>query len=130
MESLDGADLMTRMMDLKLLFPQNDVARMVELVPRGFLSRDWNDTKAMLQESSEVLREGLKGADVDAMFDDDPSLLFEDPDSLRYGLKRMEELWGIDENILKNSWPDELALAVRALGLRGAPDSIDKIGAE
>ena len=64
------------------------------------------------------------------MFDDDPSLLFEDPDSLRYGLKRMEELWGIDENILKNSWPDELALAVRALGLRGAPDSIDKIGAE
>ena len=70
---------MTRMMDLKLLFPQNDVARMVELVPRGFLSRDWNDTKAMLQESSEVLREGLKGADVDAMFDDDPSLLFEDP---------------------------------------------------
>ena len=42
----------------------------------------------------------------------------------------MEELWGIDENILKNSWPDELALAVRALGLRGAPDSIDKIGAE
>lgn len=130
LESLDGADLMTRMMDLKLLFPQNDVARMVELVPRGFLSRDWNDTKATLQESSEVLREGLKGADVDAMFDDDPSLLFEDPDSLRYGLKRMEELWGIDENILKNSWPDELALAVRALGLRGAPDSIDKIGAE
>ena len=130
LESLHGGDLMTRMMDLKLLFPQNDVARMVELVPKGFLSRDWSETRALLIESSRILREGLKGADVDAMFDDDPSLLFEDPDSLRYGLERMEELWGIDEEILKNSWPDELALAVRALGLRGAPESIDKIGAE
>jgi hypothetical protein len=121
---------MTRMMDLKLLFPQNDVARMVELVPKGFLSQDWGETKAMLIETSQILRDGLRGADVEAMFDDDPSLLFEDPDSLRYGLERMEELWGLDEEMLKNSWPDELALAVRALGLRGPPDSIDKIGAE
>ena len=49
---------------------------------------------------------------------------------MRYGIQQMEELWGIDEAILKNSWPDELALAVRALGYKGAPDSIDKIGAE
>lgn len=130
LERLDGGDLMTRMMDLKVLFPNNDVARMVELVPKGFLSRDWAQTKAMLEESSGILREGLKGADVDQIFEEDPTILFEEPESLRYGLARMEELWGIDENILKNSWPDELALAVRALGLQGAPDSIDKIGAE
>ena len=130
LERAHGRDLMTRMMDLKLLFPQNDVARMVELVPKGFLSQDWGETKAMLIETSQILRDGLRGADVEAMFDDDPSLLFEDPDSLRYGLERMEELWGLDEEMLKNSWPDELALAVRALGLRGPPDSIDKIGAE
>ena len=81
-------------------------------------------------EASSVLRDGLKGADVDAIFEEDPTILFEDPESLRYGIQQMEELWGIDEAILKNSWPDELALAVRALGYKGAPDSIDKIGAE
>ncbi len=81
-------------------------------------------------EASSILRDGLEGADVDAIFEEDPTILFEDPESLRYGIQQMEELWGIDEAILKNSWPDELALAVRALGYKGAPDSIDKIGAE
>ena len=130
LEALRGRDLMTRMMDLKLLFPRNDVARMIELVPKGFLNSEWGETKAQISEAAEVLRSGLKGADVDAIFDEDPTILFESPDSLRYGIQRMEELWGIDENILKNSWPDELALAVRALGHTGAPDSIDKIGSE
>ena len=81
-------------------------------------------------EASSILRDGLEGADVDAIFEEDPTILFEDPESLLYGIQQMEELWGIDEAILKNSWPDELALAVRALGYKGAPDSIDKIGAE
>ena len=42
----------------------------------------------------------------------------------------MQELWDIDEEMLRNSFPDELALAVRALGLKGAPNSINEIGAE
>ena len=159
LERLSGGDLMIRMMDLKLLFPENNVARMIELVPGGFLSQDWAVTKARLEgaycvlnldhsithsithpltrslarsptEASSILRDGLEGADVDAIFEEDPTILFEDPESLRYGIQQMEELWGIDEAILKNSWPDELALAVRALGYKGAPDSIDKIGAE
>jgi hypothetical protein len=129
LESLSGGDLMIRMMDLKQLFPRNNVARMIELVPKGFLSQDWSETKSRLEASSSILREGLKGADVDQIFEEDPTILFEEPESLRYGLEKMEELWGIDEDILKNSWPDELALAVRALGHNGAPDSIDKIGA-
>jgi hypothetical protein len=130
LENANTGDLMTRMMDLKVLFPQNDVARMVELVPSGFLSQDWSETKTRLEESSSILREGLKGADVDQIFEEDPTILFEAPESLRHGLSRMEELWGIDEDILKNSFPDELALAVRALGERGAPSSINKIGSE
>jgi len=130
LERLSGGDLMVRMMDLKILFPNNDVARMVELVPSGFLSQDWDQTRSRLEVSSSILREGLKGADVDQIFEEDPTILFEEPDSLLYGLARMEELWGVDENILRNSFPDELALAVRALSVNGAPDSIDKIGSD
>jgi hypothetical protein len=130
LENMTSADMMTRMMDLKLLFPQNDIARMVELVPTGLLVSPWDTTYKQLEEASGILRTGLQGADVDAMFDEDPTILFEDPESLRVGLERMQELWDIDEEMLRNSFPDELALAVRALGLKGAPNSINEIGAE
>lgn len=130
LETMHSAELMNRMMDLKVLFPQNDIARMVELVPTGFLVSPWDTTYEQLVENSTILRTGLRGADVDAMFDEDPTILFEDPESLRVGLERMRELWDIDEEMLQNSFPDELALAVRALGLKGAPSSINEIGAE
>lgn len=129
LETVNSADLMTRMMDLKVLFPQNDIARMVELVPTGFLVSPWDTTYEQLVETSTILRTSLKGADVDAMFDEDPTILFEEPESLRVGLERMRELWDIDdEDMLRNSFPDELALAVRALSLTGAPKTINQIG--
>jgi len=56
LERLSGGDLMIRMMDLKLLFPENNVARMIELVPGGFLSQDWAVTKARLEGVYCVLR--------------------------------------------------------------------------
>lgn len=130
LENMTSADMMVRMMDLKVLFPQNDIARMVELVPTGFLVSPWDATYEQLVEAREILKTGLPGADVDAMFDEDPTILFEEPESLRVGLERMRELWDIDEDMLRNSFPDELALAVRALGLKGAPSSINEIGAE
>jgi hypothetical protein len=126
LEHVSSADLITRMMDLKQLFPNNDIARMVELVPKGFLVSPWDSTYAQLEESSSILREGLKGADVDAIFEEDPTILFEEPESLRVGLERMNDLWNIDEEMLENSFPDELALAVRALGLKGAPKQINR----
>lgn len=121
LEKADPHDLMTRMMRLKFMFPGCDIARMVELVPSGFLVGPWDAIERQLLESSEILRDGLKGADVDAIFEEDPTILFEDPESLRTGLRRMRELWDIDEEALENSFPDELALAVRALGLKGPP---------
>lgn len=130
LEQMSSADLISRMMDLKQLFPNNDIARMVELVPKGFLVSPWDSTYAQLEESSSILREGLQGADVDAIFEEDPTILFEEPESLRAGLERMKDLWDIDEETLENSFPDELALAVRALGLKGAPNNINEIGAE
>lgn len=117
-------DLMERMVRIKELFPGCDVARMVELVPSMFLVAPWTETYAQLKETNAILRQGLKGADVDAMFEEDPTILFEDPESLLVGLERMRELWNIDEEMLENSEPDELALAVRALGLQGPPDSV------
>eukprot|EP00890_Picochlorum_soloecismus_P006417 jgi/Picsp_1/6777/NSC_04117-R1_protein len=121
LENADPQDLMTRMMTLKHMFPDCDIARMVELVPSGFLIGPWTEIEKQLLESSEILRHGLKGADVDAIFEEDPTILFEDPESLRTGLRRMRELWDLDEETLKNSFPDELALAVRALSLKGPP---------
>lgn len=58
---------------------------------------------------------------MDAIFEEDPTVLFEDPESLLVGLERMRELWSINEEMLRNSEPDELALAVRALSLKGPP---------
>lgn len=48
-------------------------------------------------------------------------ILFEEPDSLRQGLRRLHELWAVDETALGNSDPLHLTLALRALGTNGPP---------
>ena len=121
---LSSTDLMKRLIDLKRLFPGSNVARMVELLPTAFLSGSWDDTFTHLRCTSNLLREGLEGADVDCMFENDPCILFEDPLSLKIGLERMIELWKVDATALKNSDPEELALAVRALSLKGPPGGV------
>jgi hypothetical protein len=124
---MSSLDLMMRIVDLKGLFPATNVARMVELLPTPFLaenSNDWKTTMEKLERTSELLRDGLQGADVDAIFEADPTILFESPASIELGLKRMKELWRLDVTALKNSEPEELALAVRALSLQGPPKSV------
>lgn len=130
LKNVDSAELMTRMMELKRLFPKNDIARMVELVPTGFLVRPWEETYEQLIQAITILRSGLEGADVDAIFEEDPTILFEEPESLRIGIRRMDELWNINAEMLSNSSADELALAIRALGIKGAPNNINEIGGE
>jgi len=112
---------MSRLVALKGLFPASNVARMVELVPSAFLLCPVDKTLVRLNETSALLREGLKGANVDAIFESDPTILFEEPASLEVGIQRLHDLWDVDSIALGNSDPDELALAVRALGLNGPP---------
>ncbi len=124
---MSSLDLMMRIVDLKGLFPGTNVARMVELLPTAFLAEQneaWKETMEKLRCTSDLLREGLQGADVDAIFEADPTILFETPGSIELGLARMKELWKLDAITLKNSEPEELALAVRALSLQGPPKSV------
>jgi hypothetical protein len=125
--NMSSIDLMMRIVDLKGLFPATNVARMVELLPTAFLADQndqWNETMEKLRRTNQLLREGLQGADVDAIFEADPTILFESPESIELGLKRMKDLWKVDAIALKNSEPEELALAVRALSLQGPPKSV------
>lgn len=120
-------ELTRRLIDLKTILPGSDVSRIVEYIPSAFLSKDvdWEMTSSHIRDSSTILRQGLVGADTDAMFEEDPSILFEDLESLRVGLRRMDELWpGLSPSTLEQSDPQELALAVRALGLSGPPKSV------
>lgn len=121
---LNSIDLMRRLVDLKGMFPGSNVARMVELLPTAFLSGPWEETSAQLRRTSGLLREGLQGADLDAMFEADPTILFEEAESVEVGLRRMRELWEVDAAALRNSDPEELALAVRALSLAGPPKGV------
>ncbi len=117
-------DLMARIVALKDLLPGCDIARMIELVPSAFLAGELGPTMAHVAATSGLLRRGLVGADVDAMFESDPTILFEELESLEVGLTRLRELWNVDEKALAASDPEELALAVRALGLTGAPKGL------
>lgn len=118
------ATIMARLVAVKEVLPGTNVARMVELLPSAFLAHPLEPILERLKTTSALLREGLRGADVDAIFEADPTILFEDPESLRVGLARMRELWDVDAAALANSDPDELALAVRALGLTGPPKEV------
>lgn len=71
-------EVMARLVALKEILPGSNPARMVELVPSAFLAGgDWPGTLVQVRKAAEVLMGGLEGADVDAMFDEDPTILFE-----------------------------------------------------
>ena len=123
-EAMSSHELFHRVVQLKAIFPRCNVARMVELVPSGFLAAPWDETVARVQCTNALLRSGLEGADVDEMFELDPTILFEDPESIVIGLRRLKELWKIDTRMMKNCDAEELALAVRALSLTGPPKKL------
>lgn len=92
---------------------------MIELAPAPMLSGDWAATAAQLEASGALLRAGLRGADVDFLFTEDPAILFEELRDLEIGLERLRELWpDLTEAALANSEPLHLALAIRALAHR------------
>jgi len=93
----------------------------VELQPRLFLEAPQASVEDHVTRADAMLREGLAGADIDFMLTEDPALLFEDLPSLQTGLRRLHELWDVDEQALRNSDPVEVALAVRALSDSGPP---------
>jgi hypothetical protein len=124
LEMEDGT-LFRRMVSLKTAFPGCDVAVMVERLPSAFLTGDWETTLKQVAGAGELLKEGLPGAEMERAWEEDPTILFEDLESLEVGLKRLKELWPSAGRItFANSDPDELALAVRALGLRGPPKGV------
>ncbi|KAI3431564.1 hypothetical protein D9Q98_004613 [Chlorella vulgaris] len=119
---MERKELIVRLVGAKTLFPACDVARMVELAPDAFLQGPWPAKAQQLQEASTLLQQQLQGADLSAMFSEDPMILFEPLDSLTVGLDRLHELWpGLTPQTLANSSPLHLSLAVKALGLQGPP---------
>lgn len=59
---------------------------MVELQPRLFLEQPQSAVEAQVAEADRMLREGLAGADIDFMLTEDPTLLFENLESLASGV--------------------------------------------
>lgn len=59
-----------------------------------------------------LLQVQLAGADVVSMIHEDPELLQLD---IHHGIEQFKQLWDVDETVLKESDPAELALAVRHL---------------
>ena len=60
LEQIQPQHLVERIIALKSIFPQCDVARMVELLPTQFLVNEpWKETYEQLQTTSTILREGL-----------------------------------------------------------------------
>ncbi|KAF6258760.1 hypothetical protein COO60DRAFT_1701150 [Scenedesmus sp. NREL 46B-D3] len=115
------AHVAQRLLLLKQLLPQCDVARMIELQPRLLLGCDCCYLTDVVKPRLEVLTAGLPGADIAAMVQEDPRLLFEEIES---SLPRFNELWPatcLDASAFAASDPAELALALRALSDQGPP---------
>jgi hypothetical protein len=121
---LSLSDIACRLIELKGVLPGLDVARIVELLPSAFLGPDWERIPQRVHISATLLTRCLPGADVNQMIEEDPTILFEDEESLRTGLLRLRELWDVGPDTFRNSDPLELALAVRALGLKGPPTNV------
>lgn len=97
---------------------------MVELLPEGFLLQSQQSMLKRVAAINLALRDGLPGANVDLMVQEDPTILFEDTSSVSSGLRELHDLWDIDETALSNSNPWELALAIRTMSDNGPSTSV------
>jgi len=109
---------------LQEVFPACNVARMVELLPEGFLQQSQQSMVKRVAAINDALRGSLPGANIDMMVQEDPTILFEDKQSLSTGLRGLHDLWDVDEVALGNSNPWELALAIRAMSEKGPPNTV------
>lgn len=114
----------TLAMFLQGVFPTCNVARMVELLPQGFLQQPQNSMLKRVAAINDALRGSLPGANIDMMVQEDPTILFEDKQSLSSGLRELHDLWDVDEVALGNSNPWELALAIRTMSDQEPPRTI------
>jgi len=112
---MDPADVTERLMLLKQVFPDCDVIRMVELLPEGFLAQPVNSMMNRVAAINRILRGSLPGANIDMMVQEDPTILFENKESLSVGLQELHDLWDVDETCLRDSNPWEIALAIRTM---------------
>ncbi|KAI8477007.1 MAG: hypothetical protein J3K34DRAFT_515981 [Monoraphidium minutum] len=116
--SVAPPDLAQRLLALKQLLPWCDVAAMVESTPR-LLRCDAGFLRSVVRARIELLREGMPGADLATMVQDNPWVLLED---LEAALPRLHDLWpGLEPEAFAASDPAELALALRALTREGPP---------
>lgn len=120
----DPTEVTQRLMLLKGVFPTCNVARMVELLPQGFLQQPQNSMLKRVAAINDALRGSLPGANIDMMVQEDPTILFEDKQSLSSGLRELHDLWDVDEVALGNSNPWELALAIRTMSDQEPPRTI------
>lgn len=97
---------------------------MVELLPEGFLQQSQQSMVKRVAAINDALRGSLPGANIDMMVQEDPTILFEDKQSLSTGLRGLHDLWDVDEVALGNSNPWELALAIRAMSEQGPPNTV------
>ena len=109
---------------LQGVFPSCDVARMVELLPQGFLLHSQQSMLKRVAAINIALRDSLPGANIDMMVQEDPTILFEDRQTLSSGLRELHDLWDVDETALGNSNPWELALAIRTMSDQEPPETI------
>ena len=109
---------------LKGILPSCNVARMVELLPEGFLLQSQQSMVKRVAAINIALRDGLPGANIDLMVQEDPTILFEDKHSVSSGLRELHDLWDVDETALSNSNPWELALAIRTMSDKESSDCV------
>ena len=96
-------------------FPSCDVARMVEATPREFLTQSRQNVVKQVAAINDTLRRSLPGANVDMIVQEDPTILFEDPQILSSVLRELDDLWKLKEVTLGNSNAWELVLAIRTM---------------
>lgn len=97
---------------------------MVELLPEGFLLQSQQSMVRRVAAINIALRDGLPGANIDLMVQEDPTILFEDKHSVSSGLRELHDLWDVDETALSNSNPWELALAIRTMSDKDSSDCV------
>lgn len=86
-------DIAQRLLLLKQLLPDCDVARMVELQPLMLLKCDEQYLLEVVKPRVDVLTAELPGANISGMVEEDPRLLFEELESSELG---WEQEWKQD----------------------------------
>lgn len=117
---MTASDVVQRILLVKQLVPGCNVTIMLERQPALFYGAAEEDLKRLLPTAYQALVQGLPGLDVDEMLEEDPRLLFED---VSVGLDQFHQLWDVDEDALRNSETNEIALAIRTLSQCGPPRS-------